>query len=119
MAGRKTMVSAAELVKELNIPRPFLRRILQRLGRKKVLKSFKGNKGGFELAVPAGAISLIDVMRVFQGRFGLNECFFKRLECPNRRTCVLRKQVLDIERYAEGKLRDVTIEILAIGTLEG
>ncbi len=116
MARYDRMVSAAELTAALRIPRPFLRRILQRLGNGKVLRSHKGNKGGFELAVPADTLSLLAVMRIFQGKFELNECFFKRLVCPNRLKCTLRKRVQEIERYAAGKLQAVSIGILAAET---
>jgi hypothetical protein len=52
----KKIVSVAELVKSLKIPQPFLRKILQKLNKQGILKSYKGKDGGFLLAKPANKI---------------------------------------------------------------
>ena len=44
------IVTAAELVRELDMPRPFLRKILQSLNKNGFLKSQRGKGGGFILA---------------------------------------------------------------------
>ncbi|MBM3255649.1 MAG: Rrf2 family transcriptional regulator, partial [Candidatus Omnitrophica bacterium] len=43
------VVSVSELVDSLKIPKPFLRKSLQLLNKKGVLKSYKGLGGGFKL----------------------------------------------------------------------
>ena len=45
---QKRLISASELVANLKIPRPFLRKILQTLNREGILNSYKGKGGGFE-----------------------------------------------------------------------
>lgn len=102
-------VSATELVNKLSIPRPFLRKVLQVLNKKKVLKSSKGKGGGFSLARPANKIYLADLMKIFQGRFNLNECYFKKLICPNTKVCPLKKKIQKIENYVKKELGIITI----------
>lgn len=63
------IVSVSELVKVLKIPRPFLRKLLQILHRKRILKSFKGRGGGFQLAIPAERIYLVDLIKFFRGPY--------------------------------------------------
>ena len=63
------LVSASQLVDELKVPYSFLRKQLQLLNKKGILKSYKGKGGGFQLGVPAGKIYLTDLIKVFQGRF--------------------------------------------------
>ncbi|MFH1269897.1 MAG: Rrf2 family transcriptional regulator [Candidatus Omnitrophota bacterium] len=109
---KKEIISAAELVKELKIPRSFLRKLLQILNKKGVLKSYKGKGGGFLLAVPANKVFLVDLIEIFQGPLRLNECFFKKLSCPNRRTCVLKKRIGNIEKHVIRELRSITIASL-------
>lgn len=107
--NKNKVVSVSELVKELKIPRPFLRKILQALNKKNLLKSYKGASGGFNMAVAPNRISLIGLLEVFQGPFQMNECFFKRKVCPSIKKCALKKKIDRIERYARKQLQSVTV----------
>lgn len=106
----KDIVPAAEFVEKLKTPRPFLRKILQELNKKGLVRSFKGIGGGFELAVPKEKIRVIDIVRIFQGEPNLNECFFKKAPCPNRKICALKKRLDKIERYVISELGSITIK---------
>ena len=106
------IVSAAELVEQLKIPRPFLRKILQILNKKRILKSYKGKGGGFLLVLPASKIFLVDLIGIFQGPLHLNECFFKKMNCPNKKLCALRKKINSIEQYVIKELKSITITSL-------
>ena len=106
------IVTVTDLVKELGIPRPFLRKILQTLNKKKLLKSVKGKGGGFLLAKSTDKIFLTDLMRIFQGRLSLNDCLLKKLICPHTRSCWLRKKILRIEDYVFNELGSVTLTSL-------
>jgi len=109
---KEKIVPVSELVKELKIPRPFLRKILQVLNKKGILKSYKGQGGGFLLAGPSNKIFLVDLIKIFQGPLRLNECFFKKMPCPNINTCTLRKKIKHIERFVIQELKSITIASL-------
>ena len=109
---KEKVVSAADLVRQLKIPRPFLRKILQTLNKKGILKSIKGKSGGFSLDADPQDIYLLKLMEVFQGKFKLNECLLKRERCPNISTCPLRKKICNIERYVIRELENVTLASL-------
>ncbi len=115
IAAQKDLVSATQLVKELNFPRPFLRKLLQKLNKEGVLKSYKGLGGGFMLAKPAERIFLTDLIRIFQGDFSLNECIFKKKICPNKRNCPLRAKISGIERLVAERLSSINIGELIRG----
>ena len=109
----KKIVSVSELVAELKIPRAFLRKILQILNKKKLLISHKGQGGGFALAKKRiDRIFLIDLIRIFQGRLKLNECFFKKDTCPNVKVCPLKKEIDAIERHITKELESISIASL-------
>ena len=110
--NNRRMVSVTDLVRELKIPRPFLRKILQVLNRKGILKSYKGKSGGFLLALPADKIFLVDLIKTLQGPLKLNECLFKEKVCPDRNTCLLKRRVDDIERKVIAELKSITIASL-------
>lgn len=111
-SDKERIISVAELVRELKIPRPFLRKVLQALNRKKILKSHKGKGGGFLLAAPAPKIFLADLMEIFQGPLRLNECFFKKMACPDRKTCALKKKIDRIEKYVIKELNSINLASL-------
>jgi Rrf2 family protein len=113
MFGKKgQIVNVSDLVQALKIPKPFLRKILQILHKEGMLLAYKGKGGGFLLSRPAEKISLLDLMEIFQGKFQLNECLFKKIACPNIKKCALRKKVDKIERHVLKELRPVTIASL-------
>ena len=109
---KRQIVSVRELVKKLKIPKPFLRKILQVLNKKNILKSYKGQGGGFSLAATPHKIFLVDLIEIFQGPLRLNECFFKKTACPNTKTCILRKKINNIERYVIRELKYITLASL-------
>lgn len=108
----KEIVTSGELVSELNIPRPFLRKLLQILNKNKVLISYKGKGGGFILNKPADRIFVIDLITIFQGALSLNECFFRKELCSRRNSCTLRKKIRVIEKNMLSEIKNITLASL-------
>ncbi|MGB6369483.1 MAG: Rrf2 family transcriptional regulator [Atribacterota bacterium] len=106
---KQEVISADQLVKSLEMPRPFLRKILQTLNKEGLLNSSKGKDGGFALAVSPGKITLTNVMKIFQGPIRLNECKFKKSDCPYISDCLLKKKIDKIEKEVMVKLKAITI----------
>ena len=110
--NKKGVISVTELAQELKIPRPFLRRILQILNKKKLLKSYKGREGGFMLASRPEDILLVDLIEIFQGPAMLNKCVFKKKLCPDRNSCALKYRIDSIEKYVIEELKSITLASL-------
>lgn len=84
--------SAHEISASERIPKPFLWKVLHKLERRKLIRSFKGVGGGYELALPAGSIRLADILAAgdtpllrFGCLFGLPSCTEKT--CPLHSSC--------------------------------
>lgn len=107
------VLSVAELHAELEIPRAYLRGILQKLARADILRSHRGQRGGFELNQLPENILLTDVMELFQGEVSLSECMFHGEACPNRPSCKLRATIKEIEEMVAAKLSATTIATLS------
>lgn len=114
MSGKKDgrIFSVAELVEELKTPQPFLRKILQQLNKKGLLKSYKGNGGGFKLALAPDKIYLSDLVQAFQGPVQLNQCIFKKKICPGINSCTFRKKIGKIEQHVVSQLKAINIASL-------
>jgi len=113
--NRRRVVSVPELAGELNIPRPFLRKILQVLNKKGIVRSSKGKGGGFTLGLPPEKIYLLDLLRIFQGALKLNECTLNKKRCPKISNCPLSKKLSAIEKHVLRELKPITIASLIKG----
>ena len=110
----KEVVSVSELTLALKTPRAFLRKLLQTLNKEKILKSHKGVGGGFSLRKNPDDIYVVDLMRIFQGPLKLNECFLRKVRCPRRSTCILRKKISVLEEYVIKELKSITVASLLL-----
>lgn len=85
----------AVLSAEEQIPRKFLEAIMSDLRRAGLVRSTRGNMGGYTLARPADLITVAEVVRVTDGALAMLPCvsrnFYQRCEdCPDEYTCQLR-----------------------------
>ena len=62
-----TRVSTRDLSERYGIPEPHLGKVLQRMGRAKLLRSVQGVQGGYELACRLDALKLGTLMRAVEG----------------------------------------------------
>ena len=106
---KQKVISTNRFVTSLGMPRPFLRKILQTLTKEGLLNSSKGKDGGFSLAVSPEKITLIEVMKIFQGPIKLSEHKFKKSDCPHINDCLLKKKIDEIEKEVIAKLKAITI----------
>jgi Rrf2 family transcriptional regulator, cysteine metabolism repressor len=110
LAGKPgAFVSSAEIASQEQIPLQFLRRILQRLLKAGLVASREGAVGGVCLRRAPEKIKVLDIMRIFQGRVEISECMFRRKICANRRTCVLRKRIREIEKVLAAQFAGISI----------
>ncbi|MFW5803924.1 MAG: RrF2 family transcriptional regulator [bacterium] len=82
-------IGIKQISEDLEIPMPFLGKILQILAKQKLLISTKGPNGGFKLANDAHKINLLDIVRVIDGKdlfedclIGLKTCNEEDKPCP-------------------------------------
>jgi len=103
------VVSVNELVRKLNMRRAFLRRILQILSKQGILKSLKGNGGGFILNIKPDKIRIIDIVHIFRNETDIISCLLEKDICPQPDTCLLMRKMKGIESQLNNTLRQLTI----------
>lgn len=86
---------------------------MQILSRRNILKSLKGKNGGFLLNRTPDRISLMDVVKIFQGDIKSVNCIFKGGACSNIRHCLIKDRGRKIEKDIEQWLKSVSISSLA------
>ncbi len=67
-------VGIKKIAEDLDIPTPFLGKILQVLARKKILNSTKGPHGGFSISENTLNTSLMDIVEIIDGRDLFDTC---------------------------------------------
>jgi Rrf2 family protein len=80
-----------ELAPKLDLPSPFLAKILQDLSRKGLLASLKGPSGGFSLAMPAKDITLYHIVEAIDGDDLFNKCVLGFPECSGKNPCAVHE----------------------------
>ncbi len=108
----KRVITVDEIVKKDGLPERFLRRILQKLSKKKVLFSYKGKSGGFSFLIPPGKIKITEIIRIFQGEVNLTNCLLKSTICPDINKCVFRKRLKKINAIIVKELEQIKITSL-------
>jgi Rrf2 family protein len=103
------VVSVNELVKKLNMRKAFLRKILQALSKQGILKSLKGNGGGFMLNINPDKIRIIDIVSIFRDDSDIFSCLFEENICPHPDTCLLMRKMKNIESQLNNTLKQLTI----------
>jgi Rrf2 family protein len=103
------LVGAREMATRLEIPMPFLWKILRKLSEKKLVRSFKGVRGGYELARPARAISVSEVLAAGRGTDQVGRCVLGLELCDDRDPCPLHDQWKSLRKQIEARFEATTL----------
>lgn len=99
-------VRAQDLALETGIPANYLTKILHTMARARLLRSQRGRQGGFRLARRPEAISLLEVVSLFEEPHFLSYCLLGTGSCPADRPCLAHQRWLAaveaISRFLDG-----------------
>ncbi len=110
--------NAADVAAGTAIPMPTVSKILGLMGRAKLLRSHRGQGGGFSLARPPSDITVADIVRVVDGPVALTECIEEGPGlCELETSCRVRGYWQKINEAVKRALNDVTLADLACPAL--
>jgi len=72
-----------QISRDLELPTPFLAKILQQLAKQKILNSSKGPHGGFSLMKDPRKITLLDIIKTIDGEDLINNCVIHGKPCKS------------------------------------
>jgi len=104
---------AREISEAENIPMPFLWKILQILTRRRLVRSFKGMHGGYELAAAADQVLLSAIVSATDGAEIRDNCVLGLPECDNRNPCPLHEQWKSVRASVTRMLDETSLADLA------
>lgn len=75
------MTGIKKISTDLDLPTPFLAKILQQLAKQKILNSSKGPHGGFSLLRDPRKITLLDIVNAIDGQDVFTNCIMHNGSC--------------------------------------
>lgn len=103
LADSEGLVPNSRLAERLDVSLPMVAKILNRLGRGGLVSSRPGPGGGYSLARDASDISLMDIVSLWEGEWGMG-CLLGLPDCGDEAPCAMHN--------AWGKLRGRIQEML-------
>lgn len=109
-AERRARISAAELAREAGLPQPTVQKLVSLLVRARLLRSVRGAGGGLQLARPAAAISLADIVEAVEGPIGLSSGIDgARQDCAREPAGAVRPHWALVNAAMRGALAEISL----------
>ena len=108
-AAPEHIVSGQIIAEQQNVPPQFLQKIMRSLTKAGLVRSHRGAEGGYELARPAKAITLLNVIEAMEGAVSLNRCLADQNAC-NRccpKVCTVHRALGRIQQQFLASLHQV------------
>ncbi len=117
LANAQGRRDARTISEEMGVTLRFSLKILHKLVGSGIVKSYKGTKGGYELARPAAEVNLKQVIEAIEGTYKLAKCIDPEYTCEWKETmapglCSFRREFTRISRYVNEELEKVTFDKL-------
>jgi Rrf2 family transcriptional regulator, iron-sulfur cluster assembly transcription factor len=106
--GAESPVRVGPIAAALDVPQNYLSKTLHQLARSGVLRSVRGPRGGFQLAVPAERLTLARVAAPFDD-VGERHCLLGRPQCGDRYPCAAHGRWADVSDSLRDFFRNTTI----------
>jgi Rrf2 family protein len=102
-----------EISGDLNLPTPYLAKILQQLAKSKILSSTKGPNGGFSLLKKPESITLLEIVKIIDGEDFLKNCIIHDGSCAevrrSKKACPIHDDYAKIKAELVNLFRNKTI----------
>ena len=109
-AGEANKIELKDIADGLNIPKPFLAKIMQQLVKRQLVNSVKGPHGGFYLTPKEKKKTLLDIVAAIDGLEYFSQCGLGMEECSPANPCPVHDQVLKGRELLIKSLKRSTIE---------
>ncbi|MGH9870140.1 MAG: RrF2 family transcriptional regulator [Candidatus Polarisedimenticolia bacterium] len=99
-----------DIAAHYRIPREFLAKVLQKLSRRGLVRSFRGMQGGYQLARDAREITLADVITAVDGPLSLVDCQCLEYACGQEPVCTVKEIMSTVQHDILKVLEKITLD---------
>ncbi len=114
-----TPVLNKDIAAQLNVPAPYLAKILQSLAKGDLLYSYRGRMGGFCLKEDGLNMSLMVILLQTEGPAFTQSCFLGLKKCSDETACPVHFRWLPVKEKIASLLKETTLEKLAKAVKSG
>jgi Rrf2 family protein len=122
LAQRSETASAREMAAKYDLPPSMIANVLKALTGAGLLVSTRGAQGGYELARPAGRISLAEIVEALEGPFSLVDCVGGEVSCRYSEVCPTHDPIRVVHQRFQDFMATLTLADIVgdarIGTLQ-
>ncbi len=105
---------AKNLASKLELPGPYLAKILQGLVQAGILESVRGPKGGFRLTRPSHRITVGEVVAAMEGPEAMEGCIMGFPSCGDDHPCPLHDAWSAVKTHVTASMTEATIRDLQL-----
>lgn len=106
-------VLVKDIVGRVNVPGPYLSKILHALAKAGVVRAKRGYRGGFMLAKPADQVSIAEIVDGIEGVDWLGGCMLGFTVCSDERACPAHVLCMTERTKIRGFLTNLTLKDVA------
>lgn len=115
--GAEERVGAGIIAEEEKLPLRFLLKLLRKLIKADIVKSYRGVSGGYSIAKAPASITLKDVIEAIDGPISMNRCVLNPSLCNASKgsDCEIHKALCRVQRHLIADLEGITFDDLKNG----
>ena len=113
--GEGGQVTAAEVAARFSIPPAVMAKVFQQLVRAGLVTGIRGSRGGYRLARAPSALTVLDILDVFEPRRAPGSCLLdgeRPDRCGHDAACRLRRLFDEVDELARCTFASITLETL-------
>jgi Rrf2 family protein len=108
-----------DIASKLNVPAPYLAKILQSLAKGNLLYSFRGRLGGFCLKEDGPKMTLMDILLLTEGPAFTQSCLLGLKKCSDETACPVHFRWVPVKEKIIGLLKETSLDKLAKAVQSG
>jgi Rrf2 family protein len=108
-----------DIAAKLNVPAPYLAKILQSLAKGNLLYSFRGRLGGFCLKEDGHKMTLMDILLLTEGPAFTQSCLLGLKKCSDDTACPVHFRWAPVKEKIMSLLKETTLDKLAKAVQSG
>jgi Rrf2 family protein len=104
-----TRIGVKKIADELEIPHPFLAKLLQKLNKSNIVSSSKGPKGGFYLGKTNSNKTVWDIIICIDTTRRFDQCFLGLSKCDDKNPCPVHFTASPFKKKIRSDFKDKSI----------
>lgn len=104
----KGLSRTQDVSEAMHVPKAYLSKVLQELGRRDIVRLKPGVKGGVCLVPDPANLTLLEVVEAMEGHLAFTRCSYAPGECAFETSCPVHKFWMDLQELVTERLSSIT-----------